>query len=76
MRDICPPCHALKYKQNGHIHHGKQTYQGQDCGRPFVDGFEQYLVADDTRALIERLLVERIALRGICRALGGTLKWR
>jgi insertion element IS1 protein InsB len=40
-----------------------------------VDCFEQYLVSDDTRALIERLLVERISLRGICRAMGVTLKW-
>ena len=27
------------------------------------------------RALIERLLVERISLRGICRAVGVRLKW-
>jgi hypothetical protein len=31
---------------------------------------EQSLVSEDTRALIERLLVERISLRGICRAVG------
>jgi insertion element IS1 protein InsB len=47
----------------------------QGCGRQFVDCFAQYLVSDDTRALIERLLVERISLRGICRAVGVTLKW-
>jgi insertion element IS1 protein InsB len=44
-------------------------------GRQFVDCFEQSLVSEDTRALIERLLVERISLRGICRAVGVTLKW-
>jgi insertion element IS1 protein InsB len=75
IRDICPQCHSLKYKKNGHIHNGKQNYQCKDCGRQFVDCFEQYLVSDDTRALIERLLVERISLRGICRAMGVTLKW-
>jgi len=36
---------------------------------------EQYRISDETRALIERLLVERISLRGICRALGVGLKW-
>jgi insertion element IS1 protein InsB len=36
---------------------------------------EQYLISDDKRSLIERLLVERISLRGICRAVGVTLKW-
>jgi IS1 family transposase len=36
---------------------------------------EQYLISDEKRGLIERLLVERISLRGICRAVGVTLKW-
>ena len=36
---------------------------------------EQYLISDETRALIERLLRERISLRGICRAVGVGLKW-
>ena len=29
---------------------------------------------EDKRRLLERFLVERISLRGICRAVGGTLK--
>jgi len=74
-RDIGPQCQSPKYNKNGHIHNGKQNYQCKDCGRQFVDCFEQDLVSDDTRALIERLLVERISLRGICRAMGVTLKW-
>ena len=35
---------------------------------------EQYLISEDKRGLIERLLGERISLRGICRAVGVTLK--
>jgi insertion element IS1 protein InsB len=75
-RDACPQCQSSKYKRNGHIHNGKQNHHCHDCGRQFVRDFEQYLIADDTRALIERLLVERISLRGICRAVGVGLKWR
>jgi IS1 family transposase len=75
IREACPQCQSPKCKKNGHIHNGKQNHQCKDCGRQFVDCFAQYLVSDDTRALIERLLVERIALRGICRAVGVTLKW-
>jgi insertion element IS1 protein InsB len=41
----------------------------------FVDCFEQYLVSDDTWALIERLLLERLSLRGLCRTVGVGLKW-
>ena len=59
IRDVCPPCQSPKYKKNGHIHSGKQNHQCHDCGRQFVDCFEQYLVSDATRALIERLLVEQ-----------------
>jgi transposase-like protein len=75
IREVCPRCKSARYKKNGHIHNGKQNYHCHDCGRQFVDCFEQYLLSDDTRALIERLLVERIALRGICRAVGVGLKW-
>jgi insertion element IS1 protein InsB len=75
IRDVCPRCQSPHYKKNGRIHNGKQNHQCQACGRQFVDRFEQYLVSDDTRTLIERLLVERISLRGICRAVGVTLKW-
>jgi insertion element IS1 protein InsB len=74
-REMCPRCGSPKYKRNGHIHNGKQNHQCQDCGRQFVRCFEQYLISDDTRALVERLLVERISLRGICRAVGVRLKW-
>ena len=75
IRDVCPQCKSPKYKKNGHIHNGKQNHHCHDCGRQFVQCFEQYLLSDDKRALIERLLVERISLRGICRAVGVGLKW-
>ncbi len=75
IRDVCPRCQSSKYKKNGHIHNGKQNHQCKDCGRQFVDGLEQDLVSDATRSLIERLLLERLSLRGICRAVGVNLKW-
>jgi insertion element IS1 protein InsB len=75
IRDVCPRCQSPKFKKNGHIHNGKQKHHGHDCGRQFVDGFEQDLIAEDKRTLIERLLLERLSLRGICRAVGVTLKW-
>jgi transposase-like protein len=64
IREVCPRCKSATYKKNGHIHNGKQNHQCKDCGRQFVDCFEQYLVSDETRDLIERLLLERLSLRG------------
>ena len=75
IRDVCPRCKSPKYKKNGHIHTGKQNHHCHDCGRQCVQCCEQYLIAEEKRGLIERLLVERISLRGICRAVGVTLKW-
>ena len=37
--------------------------------------FEQRLVSEEKRALIRRLLAERLSLRGICRAVGVGMKW-
>jgi insertion element IS1 protein InsB len=61
--------------KNGHIHNGKQNHHCHNCGRQFVECFAQYLLSEETRALIERLLLERISLQGICRAVGVGLKW-
>ena len=75
VRNACPACGSIHFKKNGHTHNGKQNHQCKTCPRQFVQCCEQYLISDDKRGLIERLLVERISLRGICRAVGVTLKW-
>ena len=75
IRDVCPRCKSPKYKKHGHIHNAKQHHHCHDCGRQFVQCCEQYLISNDKRGLIERLLVERMSLRGIRRAVGVTLKW-
>jgi insertion element IS1 protein InsB len=75
IRDACPACGSTHFKKNGHTHNGKQQHQCKTCPRQFVQCSEPYRIADETRALIERLLRERISLRGICRAVGVGLKW-
>ena len=75
VRNACPACGSTRFKKNGHTHNGKQNHPCKTCPRQFVQCCEQYLISDDKRGLIERLLVERISLRGICRAVGVTLKW-
>jgi len=75
IQDVLPRCKSAKYKNNGRLHNGKQKHHCKDCGRQFVDGFEPYLVSDETRGLIERLWLERLSLRGICQAVGVGLQW-
>ncbi len=74
-RDGCPQCGSQRFKKNGHIHNGKQNHQCKACERQFVGQTDQRLIPDDQRALVERLLLERISLRGICRTVGVGLKW-
>jgi insertion element IS1 protein InsB len=75
IRDVCPRCKAPKYKKHGHMHKGKQHHHGHECGRQFVQGFAHHLLSENTRALSERVLVERISWRGMGRAVGVGLKW-
>src|SRR5262244_2903495 len=74
-RDACPQCGSSWFKRNGHIHTGKQNYRCKVCGRAFVLTPENSLIIEEQRSLIERLLLQRISLRGICRAVGVGLRW-
>jgi insertion element IS1 protein InsB len=74
-REACPQCGSRWYKRNGHIHTGKQNYRCKVCGRAFVLTPERAVITAEQHALIERLLLERISLRGICRAVGVGLQW-
>src|SRR5512143_736842 len=75
VRDRCPQCGSSCYKKNGHIYNGDQNHRCKVCGRQFVLTVDNSRITPDQRALIERLLGERISLRGICRAVGVGMKW-
>src|SRR5215210_6272828 len=74
-REACPQCGSRQYKRNGRSHTGKQNYKCKACGRAFVLVPENHVITQEQRAVIERLLLERISLRGICRAIGVGLRW-
>jgi insertion element IS1 protein InsB len=44
---------------------GKQNHRCKVCGRAFVLTPENRVITEEQRVLIERLLLERISLRGI-----------
>src|SRR3954465_5400897 len=74
-RGGCPQCGSRGYKRKGHIQTGKQNHRCKVCGRAFVLTPENHVITEEQQALIERLLLERISLRGICRAVGVGLRW-
>lgn len=69
----CPQCGLSHIKKNGHTHYGKQNHQCLDCGRQFV--IRKETVSASKKKLLNKLLLERISLRGICRVLGLSRGW-
>jgi hypothetical protein len=69
-REVCSQCGSKWYKRTGHTHPGKQNHRGNLCGQAFVLNPEHQVITEEQRTLIERLLLERISLREICRAVG------
>lgn len=55
--------------KSGHIHNGKQRYVCKDCRRQFVENPRQKKVSEETQGIVDRLLLERLSLAGISRAL-------
>jgi IS1 family transposase len=75
VRDACPECGSNRYKKNGHTRHGKQNHQCKACDGQFVATAENPIIAQEQCTLIDHLLRERLARRGICRAVGVSLTW-
>jgi transposase-like protein len=71
----CPICASSKTVKNGRIHNGKQRFKCQDCGRQFVEQPTKKVIDQATRELIDRLLLERISLAGIARAVQVSEQW-
>ena len=72
---ICPNCGSDDISKNGTSHRGKQNYICRDCGRQFVENPQRKSIESDTVALVERLLLERISLAGIARAVQVSSAW-
>ena len=71
----CPDCHSDSVVKNGFIHNGKQNHLCKDCGRQFVKDPQNKVISDDTKALIDKLLLEKIPLAGIARVVDVSEVW-
>ena len=63
----CPTCGSQKVVKNGRIHNGKQNHKCRACGRQFVEDPQQKRITQQTKDLIDKLLLEKIPLAGIAR---------
>jgi transposase-like protein len=75
MLPICPTCGSKHTVKNGRIHHKKSKYQCQYCGRQFVENPTKKVISQETKDLIDKLLLEKIPLAGIAIVTGGAEPW-
>lgn len=72
---ICPKCNATQIVKNGRTHYGKQRFRCQKCGRQFVEHPTRQTIDEETRALIDKLLLLRLALVAIARVTSVSERW-
>jgi IS1 family transposase/transposase-like protein len=72
---VCLTCGSKHLIKNGSVHNGKSKYQCKSCGRQFVLNSTKTTVSLETKQLIDRLLLERISLRGIARVTQVSWSW-
>ena len=73
--DSCPNCGSTRFPKNGSIHNKKPKSGCQDCGHQFVKNSTTIWVTQEQKDLIDKLLLERISLRGIARVVGVSWRW-
>ena len=56
-------------------HHRKSQFQCQSCGRQFTLNSSKKFISDETKALIDKLLLEKLSLAGIARVTGVSETW-
>lgn len=71
----CPECQSDEVVKNGKIHTGKQNHKCRRCGRQFVEHPDWRAISDETKALIDRLLLERLSLAAIARVVDVSTVW-
>ena len=71
----CPRCQSNQVVKNGRIHNGRQNFKCKACGRQFVLNPTKKVIGQDTRELIDKLLLEKLPLAGIARVTGVSEGW-
>jgi transposase-like protein len=71
----CPRCQSTQNIKYGHTHYGKPRFRCCDCARQFVENLTRQPIDAQTRALIDKLLLERLAHAAIARVTGVSERW-
>ena len=72
---ICRNCQSDAVMKNGRTRLRAQNYKCRDCGRQFVEDPQWRMISEETKGIIDRLLLEKLSLAGIARALESSELW-
>ncbi len=61
--------------KNGINHNGKQNHKCKACGRQFVEAPRQKIISEESKTLIDKLLLEKIPLAGMARVCDVSETW-
>ena len=75
VRLSCPSCNSEQIVKNGKIHNGQQNHKCRGCGRQFVQDPQNKVINQETKNLIDKLLLEKISLAGIARVTEVSEPW-
>ncbi|MDV3001116.1 MAG: IS1 family transposase ISCysp1 [Chroococcopsis gigantea SAG 12.99] len=73
-RPPCPYCESNLILKNGTTHHKKPKFLCKSCGRQFIENPQKKYRTEPDINFINKLLLERISLRGIARIMGMSLR--
>jgi IS1 family transposase/transposase-like protein len=71
----CPRCGSSVIVKNGSNANGKKKFLCKDCSRQFVENPQNKTISDAEWRIVDKLLVERISLAGIARAVSISKRW-
>jgi transposase-like protein len=71
----CPRCNSTRVVKNGFIHNGNQNNKCKQCSRQFVLNPKNKVIGEETKDLINKLLLEKLPLAGIARVTGVSERW-
>ena len=71
----CRFCNSTNTKKNGSNALGTPKFLCKSCGRQFLEDPKKDRISDETKKLIDKLLLERIPLAGIARVTGVSERW-
>jgi transposase-like protein len=71
----CQRCQSEHIIKNGFNRLRKQMYRCKECGYQFVLNPSKTAISDETKNLVDKLLLERNSLKGIQRVVGVSASW-